>query len=321
MQPSILAILSLAALPQLLVAQITQGRFETFGSACAAPGGTVCGSHNPNGGTVNAQNLSNEYGYPFTLTSNSIVTGFELVLSSVSGVKTVPTAIYKATTGGAPETNPIATSAVTVENTSAFYRSNFNKLLILAPGNYFISAWCIEFPFKNPLSPPAVYASNLVGAGTTLTGIYWRRGSQTWALTGIVTTPAFKIICAGGSGPTMASTGVPEIGKNFTAYVNGRSSSLANLLLGTSKTMWGALNLPLGFGTAAPGCWLFVSADFILPTVTNSSGLGSVTLPVPNQKNLIGVDFFTQFMVSDPQANTLQQLFSNAAMGSIGGIK
>ena len=104
-------------------------------------------------------------------------------------------------------------------------------------------------------------------------------------------------------------------------FMKGKSSTLAVHILGASKTKWAALSLPLDLNAIASGCWLQVSTDLFTAKVTDTKGVASLILPIPNQKSLIGLSLHHQFIISDSRANTLGWLFSHGVTTMIGGIK
>ncbi|MCA8968643.1 MAG: hypothetical protein KDC95_02625 [Planctomycetes bacterium] len=119
--------------------------------------------------------------------------------------------------------------------------------------------------------------------------------------------------------PVLSATGTPKIGTQFSVDCGGlTATTAAGLILGASKTVWGAFNLPLDLtGAGAPGCSLLVSFDVVsgLPIV---SGSGKVTFTIPNQSSLAGVVFHNQFFVLDAAANAMKLTWSNAGTATIG---
>jgi FG-GAP repeat protein/VCBS repeat protein len=89
------------------------------------------------------------------------------------------------------------------------------------------------------------------------------------------------------------------------AVIRALGGTVAVLILGSSFQDWNGLPLPLDltpFGLS--GCSLFVSADVLLPAVTNGSGPGGgvalFPLPVPANPALFGVLLHLQGFVVDP---------------------
>ena len=120
--------------------------------------------------------------------------------------------------------------------------------------------------------------------------------------------------------PTLSSAAQPQIGNTFRVSLGqARPSTAALLLLGASRSAWGALPLPLDLGVVgAPGCHLLASGEFISVIATNAQGRGSFTYSLPMNLGLIGVQFFNQFLVLDPTVNGLGYVVSNGGAGLIG---
>ncbi len=77
-------------------------------------------------------------------------------------------------------------------------------------------------------------------------------------------------------------------------------NNVALLMLGRSVTGWAATPLPLELGIlGAPGCWLGISPDVILSTVTNGTGAASISLPVPGSPRTLGQNLFAQWIGVD----------------------
>jgi hypothetical protein len=89
-------------------------------------------------------------------------------------------------------------------------------------------------------------------------------------------------------------------------------------LVGVSKTRWGPIVLPLGLaGAGMPGCVLHVSGELLLPWPV-SGATGTLVVPIPNERALVGAGFHAQAFVYDPQVNVAGVTASNAGEGRIG---
>jgi hypothetical protein len=125
-----------------------------------------------------------------------------------------------------------------------------------------------------------------------------------------------------GAVPQLTNTGVPEINRSFRVHLSqARKRSVGVLLFGLSNTNWGPVRLPLDLAfVGARGCKLYVSFDLVLGAVaTGLSGGGSLVLPTPNDRALVGKIFHNQWFVLDRPANSLGLVFTNAGTGKIGG--
>lgn len=118
--------------------------------------------------------------------------------------------------------------------------------------------------------------------------------------------------CRGSSGaPTLANSGVPELGKQF-------SITLANARANSSALLWFGLRVQ----QSLPGNCTLYASPAVLATVTptNASGTASVPISIPNTTSLVGVQFANQWWVADPTGALLGLLaLSNGGEGNIGG--
>ena len=164
------------------------------------------------------------------------------------------------------------------------------------------------------------YTDVFSGTGTPGSRVY-ANGSQT-ATTGALGRAHMVVLAFGSStktAPVLSATGVPAIAKTFSVDLSGANgNTAAGLILGASKTSWGAIKLPLSLsGAGAPGCSLLVSFD-TLGTLPVLSGSGSVKFSLPNDPLLVGAQFHNQFFVLDKSANTLGLSWTNGGTGKIG---
>jgi len=88
--------------------------------------------------------------------------------------------------------------------------------------------------------------------------------------------------CAGHSGetPEIQVEGLIIAGPNFDVIISGGPNLAGFLLFGATKDTWNGLPLPLeltDFGVA--GCSLLVSADLVLPVLTDGFGQATLSLP------------------------------------------
>jgi hypothetical protein len=120
---------------------------------------------------------------------------------------------------------------------------------------------------------------------------------------------------AGNTVPVLSGSGTPAIGKTFQMELaNARASTPGVMLLGASDTQWGAITLPWRYATT---CELQVSGDLFFPFLTTAVGTTAVPLPVPNDKGLVGLVVFQQFVVRDA-TNPVGWIVSNGGRLKIG---
>jgi hypothetical protein len=152
-----------------------------------------------------------------------------------------------------------------------------------------------------------------------------RSNSDTWEYAPVqpAAYAAFGTGCAGSAGtPTLGSLPgqLPWLGDQFTLELTSLPPGNSALVwLGTSRTQWETVRLPLDLASAGmPGCSLRVSPDFALP-VFNRTGSAFLPLWLPSDPALLGASFFTQGLTVDRSANPLGLSVSNAGEGRLGG--
>jgi hypothetical protein len=149
-------------------------------------------------------------------------------------------------------------------------------------------------------------------------------GDETWVLSygSPATYVAYGQSCTGTAGsPTLgaASGSLPWINSAFGIELTKiPATSPAVLVFGISDQSWGAIPLPLKLdGLGMTGCWLNASVE-VLFVMSNNAGTATITLPLPNDLNLVGARFYNQGLVLDPPANSAGLTTSNGAAATIG---
>ncbi len=100
------------------------------------------------------------------------------------------------------------------------------------------------------------------------------------------------------SGGTPDSAGNPGIRIHLTS---ARPSAPALWIIGFSSTSWLGIPLPADLAVLSmPGCFLRVSADVLIPTLTSAAGRASFPHPTPPDPALSGLTVFNQWFVVDP---------------------
>lgn len=260
--------------PNLVTAQYT-----LFGDNC----GPSCASLNANRGTFRTGTLPNEYAFGHTFTAPTVIVGFQLYTRT----NTLPSAsmtcaLYRASPANpsAPDLLPVATGTMTVGNTVDFYSVLLNQPVTVNANE---NVWIAQYDSTNILAAG-------VTAGTTPTlPSYWRRppgGGTAWATTGIITFPAWRILCA----PDLAffHSARPQLGTTMSLDLQGApANALGVLFFGASNP-----NVPTPFCTS-----LYSAPTVSLPTTTGATGKASFSLAIPNSASLDGVIFFNQWWV------------------------
>lgn len=92
----------------------------------------------------------------------------------------------------------------------------------------------------------------------------------------------------------------------------------AVLQLGISSSLWSGLPLPLDltpFG--APGCSLLTGPALTVVTVVDAAGKAQINLPIPASPELLGAQFYVQWLVPAPGVNPLGLLLSDGVAGKV----
>ncbi len=122
----------------------------------------------------------------------------------------------------------------------------------------------------------------------------------------------------GGYFPVEVYMGAPHVHMKWRIGLYGAPGGTAAILgFGASRTQWGPLPLPFDLGPfGAAGNRLRSSFDVTLGFLTQGRGAGKgrvkVPVGIPDDPNLVGSSFFTQWIVLDNGANTLGITVSNA---------
>lgn len=181
-----------------------------------------------------------------------------------------------------------------------------------------------------PNNPPLTYDFENTVTGNNKVTRLWATGGNPNGLQnattmrsgeGIVTRFAFEegMTIAFGSGCRGDGGFVPQAstsgGLPFPGNVAWRqelrsapSQRNAALILGTSDTKWGSINLPLDLAIiGGSGCNLFVEWVVALPSTTVGGGAGagavSLQLPIPPYSSLSLTSLYTQWIILDPNAS------------------
>ncbi len=294
------------------------GSYTVYGKGCkgTGTGPKFCASLNPTatGNTTTSWATNRWFVHKVKANTTLVVTGFDFLCKSLRSAQNIQSVLFLAASNGKPAASPVRTGILKVGTTSKFYRTTFSSPLIITAGKIFYIGY--KTPGNSNFKPEA-------GAGALLKGTYYWNGPN-WSGPWSHRKFAWKVNCAGGASgaiPFLSNTGVPTLGQTFKVNLaSARKNTAAVLIFGTSKTNWIGLNLPLDLTfLGAKGCFLRASMDlFLVGTAVGSSGASSVTVGVPNLTSLIGVQFYNQYFVIDPPANSLGLVFTNGGAGKIG---
>lgn len=168
------------------------------------------------------------------------------------------------------------------------------------------------------------FADAVDGGGATTSSVY---SFSVTAASGTLKRNAGLVIRLDSNGgpvpvePLVASSVLPELGKVFPVQLGqARPNTPAVLVLGQSRTKWGAFVLPLSLAPlGAKDCQLLCSIDVLLPVFTDAKGTTTVPLVIPNDTTLRNAVFHAQYLVSDPGANALGLVATRGLSATIGG--
>lgn len=110
--------------------------------------------------------------------------------------------------------------------------------------------------------------------------------------------------CGSPAAPAIGYSGHPIIHDDFTVELAGAAASTpCALLIGVSSSSWNGTPLPLGLGIIGfpAGCFLNVSADAAVGTVTDASGAATFSL---NLSGDFAASLYWQWLVLGPGASS-----------------
>jgi hypothetical protein len=292
------------------------GTWVPFGVGCAGTGSqpAVCQKLNDAGSNANYNTRANlTYALKVTAQQPLTLTGFELNTgSNTSGTANIPIRIYDADSSGRPN-RILGSGTMQVGSSQGWYVGNLTQPVLIAQNTDFFIATV------NPTTP---IDASVMGGSTNVS--YFRNdgANNSWngPLSGFAW--AYRLRCAssGKIVPTLANTGVPELGKSFDLNLGLAAKNSAVLLfLGGSNTQYGALPLPLDLtGVGAAGCTLYTSLDILYPTLSDGLGNATVSIAVPSDPLLENGVFYSQALILDAQANQFGLVLTRAGTSKIG---
>lgn len=133
---------------------------------------------------------------------------------------------------------------------------------------------------------------------------------------------AYGTGCAGANGtPRISAFGgqVPRLGNVFQLQATPNSGNRLGIgTVGFSRTHWLSIPLPLDLVViGAPGCQVLCSYDLNFPVTTTATKTVMIA-PVPNDQAFLGVTFYAQILMTEPTANALGLIVSDAAQCVVG---
>ena len=110
--------------------------------------------------------------------------------------------------------------------------------------------------------------------------------------------------------------GIPEIGRTIRYHMsNGPASGRALFVLGMRQQF---MDLRI---MGAPGCYVYPELSAAVGLKTDVAGRANYEGTLPQDRNLVGLQLFTQFGVYDSSANAFGMATSNGIETLIGGIR
>lgn len=295
---------------------VAQRVYTQFGHGCGPNIGLSCPDNNGRGGTETFGRNDNQFAFRVRTQGALLITGFELMTrSTVNATVTLTTYLYlvdSKTKNAAPAQTPVRTGKMVVGTKFDWYSTTLDKPLQLKPNETFFLSYAGEDKILHPI---------VEGQGTYPGVHYWRAPKQAaWNGPFEVATWAWRVLCKGSAIVPVISEGNSrtQIGGQldfWVNYANSTASTLGILLVGSSKTRWGALQLPLDLSqVVGPGCSLLVSADLWTTALLRGSYSYNWTpkLMIPNDPKLIGLHVYNQWVIVDQTANAAGLAFSAA---------
>ena len=92
----------------------------------------------------------------------------------------------------------------------------------------------------------------------------------------------------------------------------------AGFLLGGVFAETDGIAAPVEAVLALTGCTLLASLDILFPGTSSATGSASTTVPIPNDRAFVAANFYNQYLVIDPTANSGGVVFTDAGKATIG---
>ncbi|MCA8956167.1 MAG: hypothetical protein KDC87_08835 [Planctomycetes bacterium] len=121
--------------------------------------------------------------------------------------------------------------------------------------------------------------------------------------------------------PVLSATQLPYIGQELVVTVTNLIPNMPGLVIvGESGTTWLGLTLPANMAfLGGPNCTLYSSGECLGPCGTTDTGTVVMRAVVPNDRTLVGKEFWMQFWSRDVLSNAHGYAMSNGGHFKIGG--
>lgn len=309
-----------STMTSLLAASLLAASTSAQSSICQSISDNPIYADNTSMGGPNLQ-----VGFKAVASTVLIVTRLEVFTGEATGTNSI--GIWSDDAANNRPLASLGSSSWSMSRINGWQGANFSTPIVILPGTTF---WLVWAPINGAQSSIEVGS----GGNTVYRGSF--DGGQTW--NGPFQGPLWKyrIWCAGQPGqyetygagcagatrrvPVLGFAGVPTLGQSTTLLMQSAvGATNAFVSVGVSDQFSGGSALPLDLGVlGAPGCFVLASLEMAMGAAVNAAGEASATLPIPNLAPLIGAQFFDQWLVLMPGANTLSLVVSNAGRGTIG---
>lgn len=134
---------------------------------------------------------------------------------------------------------------------------------------------------------------------------------------------SYSTFGAGCNDVSFTNRGVPRVGKTHQLVLGAKVTSnrhpVGVLNFGLSNTSY--LNVPLPVDLTplgGAGCSIYISTEISVSPIPTSQAVTTVDVPVVNNRALVGLVYYNQFIFLSPQEPGLRFSFSNGGKGTIG---
>ncbi|MCB9885388.1 MAG: hypothetical protein H6838_07840 [Planctomycetes bacterium] len=319
--PAILLGLTVPAFAQ------TVASYTLYGEGCNGAASNNCLSLNDVNPVFTLASLPNEYAYPVINTTGIPIqiVGFEIYTqTNTSQTETVNTGLLydnsgpTATVHTSPAATNVANGTITVDASPNWYSTSVYPPITIPAGGAF---W-FHVDAYSKVAPPQ---HSTTGGVPGPTNNYYRRPSNNmvWTNSVSVARQIFRIHCkpATPTVPSLAATGAPQLGTNFSLQVSGGTPNLpAFVIYAFDNTQWLTLPTPVDLALfGAPNCFNQTSNDFVSLLLLDAAGQGT-TLPlaIPSAPAFNGLTWYNQAAALTPGVNAIDLLVTNAGTAVVG---
>jgi hypothetical protein len=289
------------ALTCATLATAQTGTFVTYGNGCSGGAGNVCLSANTQPPFAGNRGVGGNFALPVnTGATVRVICGFELYCKLASAASAnMRVWIYDAAASGGPG-KILRSGTMAVTNTLKWNTTAFAPLILLPNTRFFLV-------FDNRVN------LNLPIMTTGTRNVHYFNGPPTWNGPFTSVRWNYKVVCCGGSTPTISNTGVPTINNSFTVDLAAAANNAQSYLsVGLGRT-----NIDLSI-IGAPGCALYTNPLLLFGMRTSATGTARMRLAIPNNSSLVNAVFQTQWGVVTPAANPAGILFTAGGEGKVG---